>query len=65
MKHKFKWMMWIVVASVLFFGGMGFVLSTGYSSVFKAFSRFAMFFGLIIYGTILVIFIVRNLNNNH
>jgi hypothetical protein len=61
MKHKFKWIMWIVVGSILVFGGLAFVISPGYSVVFKAFCRFSMFFGFIIYGTILVLFIIRHL----
>lgn len=57
-----KWLVWIIIASIFAFGGLAFILTPGYTLLFKAYCRMAVFFGLVIWATIIFLFISKNLN---
>lgn len=58
-----KWIVTILLSSVLVFGGLSIVLTPSFNFIVKLVARFAIFTGLIIWATFLVNVINKHLNN--
>jgi hypothetical protein len=57
-----KWAIWFGVASALFFGGLALRMRTlGIGGYTRPVAGLFMFLGVIIFGTLLVYFLIKNL----